>query len=77
MQDQEFSRKDAEVIFQSKEARTLLSIMQKDGGVGLRQASEAMRCGDYEKAVSILKPLLNAPNSEQLLQELNKKLGRS
>lgn len=73
----EFTRKEIEAVSQSAEARQLLHLLQKDGGSGLAQASEAMKKGEYAKAASILKPLLQAPDTESLMQELNRKFGRN
>lgn len=73
----EFSSKDKETILHSDEAKMLYQLLQKDGGKGLAQATEALKKGEYTKAASILKPLLETPNSEMLMQELNRKLGRN
>lgn len=73
----EFTSKDMETVFRSDEAKRLLKIMQKDGGKGLLQATAAIKSGEYAKAASIIKPLLDEPNSEFLLQELGRKLGRN
>lgn len=72
-----FTPKEMETVIQSSEARELLHILNKDSGAGIAQATAALKNGDYGKAVSCLKPLLDAPNAEVLLQTLNKKLGQS
>lgn len=71
-----FSQKDILTVMQSGEAKALLEMMQKNSASGVSQASEALKKGDYAKAISILKPVLNGPNTEALLQELSRKLGR-
>lgn len=73
----EFNRKDVETVSRSPEAKKLLQMLQKDGGNALSDASEALKKGDYSKAAAMLKPLLEAPDTEILLQELSRKLGRS
>lgn len=72
-----FTPRDVDAVLQSREGRELLQILQKGGHSGLSQAAEAMKTGEYSKAVSILKPLLETPDSKVLLQELNRKLGRN
>ena len=72
-----FSGKNVDAVIRSSEARELLHILNQDGGAGISRATEALRSGDYKKAVSCLKPLLESPKSEELLQELNRKLGQS
>ena len=73
----EFSPKDIEAIARTDEAKMLLQMLRNDGGSGLTKATEAMNKGDYAEAVSLLKPLLNTPNSQALMQAINKKLGRN
>lgn len=77
MNKNEFNQKDMEMVFRSPEARQLLQMLKKDGGTGLSQASEAAKKGEYAKAASILKPLLEMPDTEMLIQELSRKLGRN
>ncbi len=72
-----FTAKNMETVFRAPEAKELLHILNKDGGAGISRATEALRSGDYGKAVSFLKPLLDSPDSEMLLKELNRKLGQS
>lgn len=73
----EFNRKDMETIARSPEARQLLEMLKKGSGSGLSQAAEAVKKGEYAKAASILKPLLEMPDTAMLMEELNRKLGRN
>ena len=71
------SEKEMETILQSTEAVQLLQILKKDGGSGLTRAMESVRSGNYMQAVACMKPMLDSPDAEILLRELNKKLGRT
>ena len=71
-----FSQREINAIMQSKEAKALLEMMQKNSASGVSQASEALKKGDYAKAASLLKPAVEGPKMEALLQELSRKIGR-
>lgn len=75
--DATFNSKDIETVSRSDEAKKLLSTLRRDSGHELQLALKAAQSGNYEKAASILKPLLEQPSTEQLIQELNQKIGRS
>ena len=64
-------------MLQVDEARKLLQLLRRDGGTDFAQASEAVKQGDYKKALPILKSLMENPDAERLLQQISEKLGRS
>ncbi len=71
----EFSQKDMEAVFQSREGQQLLTILQADGGRALSRASAALKAGDTAKALSYLQPMMDSPGAAQLIQEINRKRG--
>lgn len=75
-QNPPFTKAEMDAVLRSKEGKLLLQMMQKNGAFGVSQASEALKKGDYAKAISMLKPIMDTPNTEALLQELSRKLGR-
>ena len=72
-----FSQQQINAIKQSKEARLLLEKLQKNGAPGMSQASDAFQKGDYGKAAALLRSMMDAPDTEALLQELSRKIGRA
>ncbi len=70
-----FGSEEIKRIIGSPEAAQLLKLLQMGDQAGLRQAAEAVRNGDYAKAISNLQPMMNSPASAQLLQQIEKKLG--
>lgn len=71
----EFRPSDQKAVFQSKEGKQLLEMLQADGGQTLARAAEALKAGDTAKAVAMLQPLMDSPASQQLIQEINRKRG--
>lgn len=73
----EFTQEEVNAIVQTEEARKLLQMLQKNGGSKLTQATDALRQGDLKQIAPLLKPLLDNPDAEILLQKISQKLGRS
>ena len=61
-------------ILTSPEGQALIRMLQRDGGKGLREASESLRRGDASGARAALSPLLETPESVRLADQLQKKL---
>ncbi len=72
-----FSKNDTETVKQAAEAAALFHLLQKNGGTDFHAALDALKMGNYEKAAKILKPLLNTPDAENLIERLNQKIGRA
>lgn len=73
----EFTQQEVNTVLRAEEAKKLMQLLQKNGGANLAQASEALKRGDLAKAAPLLKPLLDNPDAEILLQRISQKLGRS
>lgn len=71
----EFRPKDQAAVFQSKEGRQLLEMLQADGSQTLTKAMEALKAGDTAGAAAMLQPLMDTPVSRQLIAEINRKRG--
>lgn len=66
---------DIQALLQSDAGRQLIKILnQKDGAV-LRQAAEAAKKGQYEKAYEALAPLLEGTNASELIKGIGNKHG--
>lgn len=71
----EFHPNDQAAVFQSKEGRQLLQILQADGGQTLAKAAEALKAGDMSGVTAMLQPLMDTPEARQLIEEINRKHG--
>lgn len=70
-----FSHGDIRKILGAKEAQQLLQLLSSGGGCAVEQAAAAAKSGNYDKALSLLQPMINTPDSAKLLKEIQKKLG--
>ena len=53
------------------EGKSLIELMQKDGGTAFLKAAAAAKHGDYNEAKNILEPLLSGTKAEQLARKIN------
>ncbi len=68
-----FSEQQARRVLSSPEGQKLLQMLSCDGGAALQQAAQAMRAGDYAGAQQILAPIMQSPQAQQLIEQLNRK----
>ncbi len=68
-----FSEQQARQVLGSPEGQKLLQLLSRDGGEALRKAAQAMRTGDYQSAQAILGPLMQSPQAQQLIAQLNER----
>ena len=73
----EFTQQEVNTVLQTEEVKKLLQLLKKDGGAGFTQASEALKRVDLRKIAPLLKPLLDNPDAEMLMQKISQKLERS
>lgn len=71
-----FSAEEMKKLLASKEAKTLLKILNQDGGVRLRQAAEAVKNGDTAKAQELIAPMMQSPQAAAAVEQLNRKRDR-
>ncbi len=70
-----FSQADIQKLLQSQQGKRLLQLLRSDGGSTMGQASQAAKAGDYARAIQLLQPLMNTPDSNQILKEIQKQFG--
>lgn len=61
-------------VLNSEDGRKLISILSRDGGAALKKAANAISAGNSEEAKRVLEPLMNQPEAQHLVDELNKKV---
>lgn len=59
---------DIQSLLQSDAGRQLIKILNQKNGSVLRQAAEAAKGGQYEKAYEALAPLLEGTNASELIK---------
>lgn len=64
-----FSEQDLRRILASAQGQRLLALLRTDGEA-LRQAMQAVQSGDYERAKSVVEPMLRTQEAQKLLSEL-------
>ena len=69
------SEQDIRALMESDSAIKLLQYLRQNGGDSLTQAITAAQKGDYTKAYTALKPLLESPNASRLVEAFNRKRG--
>lgn len=73
-ENQNFAAYESEIrrVLGSKEGRALLKLLNQDGGATLRQAATAFQSGDAASAQALIAPLMENPEAQALIKELNK-----
>ena len=66
-----FQPQDLARVLGSAEGRQLMALLQKDGGGRLREAINAASAGRADDAKSILAPLLENPEAQDLIKKLS------
>lgn len=61
-------------VLNSEDGRKLISILSRDGGAALKKAANAISAGNNEEAKRVLEPLMNQPETQKIVDELNKKV---
>ncbi len=61
-------------LLSSPEGQSLIQLLQRDGGKGLRSAARAIREGDADGAKRALTPLLQETDGQTLAESLQRKL---
>lgn len=67
-----FTPQDIARVLGSPEGRQLLQLLQQDGGERLRAAIAAATAGKTEEAKSIIAPLMETPEAQELVRRINK-----
>ena len=68
---QPFSAEQIQRVLSSAAGQQLLQLLQRDGGVTLRQAAQLVRQGDYAAAQQLLAPLMSTEEAARLVRQLN------
>ena len=68
-----FSPEEVKKLLSSPEAQQLIALLNRDGGRGLQKAAEEFRKGNTAGAQEILKPMVDNPEANALLQKMNRK----
>lgn len=57
----------------SEEGKKLIAMLSRDGGAAIKKAAGALSSGNGDEAKRILQPLMEQPEAQKLVTELNKK----
>ena len=60
-------------LLSSDEGKKLIAFLGRDGGSALKKAAGAISSGDSAEAKRILQPLMEQPDAQKLVNELNRK----
>lgn len=60
---------------QTPEGKKLAAYLQSNGGKTMEQAAELIKKGAYEQAIELLKPILETKETQQLVKQIQKKIG--
>lgn len=66
-----FTEADIRKVLGTAEGQTLLKLLNRDGGVLLRQAADAVKTGDTARAQALLRPMMETPEIAALIEKLN------
>ncbi len=66
-----FSTEDMKKLLSSPDGIRLLTLLRRDGGDTLMKAFAAVQAGDTEAAKNLLSPLLDNPETKELLSRLS------
>lgn len=66
-----FSPQEIARVLGSPEGRQLLQLLQRDGGERLRAAASAAAAGNTEQAKSIVAPVMESPEAQELIRKIN------
>mgnify|MGYP007069887733 CR=1 FL=1 len=61
-------------LLSSPQGKQLLRLLSRDGGTALRQAGAAVQSGDAAGAQSIMAPMLEDPQVQTLLKDLEQSM---
>ena len=68
-----FSEADIEKVLGSAEGQALLRLLNRDGGAVLRQAADAVKTGNLQKAQELVRPIMESGDAAVLIEKINKK----
>ncbi len=73
--NQSEQQKNIQKLLSTNEGKKLLKLLTGDGGTALKNAGNALRQGNTQKAQSIVAPLMEDPEVQRLLKSLEKTMG--
>lgn len=68
-----FSEADIKKVLGTPEGQALLRMLNRDGGTTLRQAANAVKNGDLQKAQDLVRPIMESPDAAKLISKINRK----
>ena len=68
-----FSEAEIKKVLGTAEGQALLRLLNRDGGAMLRQAAEAVKTGNLQKAQELVRPVMESPDAAKLIAKINKK----
>lgn len=66
-----FSEAQLRRVLSSPAGKQLLQLLAANGGAALRQAASAAAQGDHAQAYALLQPILQTPQAQALLRQLD------
>ena len=68
-----FSEADIKKVLGTAEGQALLRRLNRDGGSALRQAADAVKSGNLQKAQELVRPIMESKDAAALIEKINKK----
>ena len=69
----QFSLEQFRQVLSSPEGKRLMELLNRDGGQRLQQAAAEFKKGNTAGAKELLKPVVENPETEELLEKINRK----
>lgn len=68
-----FSEAEIKKVLATAEGQALLRMLNKDGGALLRQAADAVKSGNLQKAQELVRPVMESTDAQTLIRKINQK----
>ena len=72
---QKYSNEELQTFASLPESKKLMQILQNDGGKALNAAIQHLQSGSVEKAMELLCPMMQSNQSQDLIRQIQKKIG--
>jgi len=68
-----FSETEIKKVLATAEGQALLRMLNRDGGALLRQAADAVKSGNLQKAQDLVRPVMESKDAQTLIKKINQK----
>lgn len=75
MDFQKYRKEELQSFAELPESQELIRLLQNDGGKTLSAAIQHLQSGSVEKAMELLSPMMKSNQSQDLIRQIQKKIG--